>query len=212
MTAATRSNVLAARRRLEQVEKGASLLRHQRKSLAVELFSRATPAVEARRKVDQEARSAYRALIAALAELGSFDVERMGWPAKELRLELEPREVAGVHGVDLVTRPVILRSVAARGVAIGPGDAAAVAAAERFEHLLERLIALVPDEALLRRLARALRQTTRRVNTLEQRVGPALARELSAIRRTLDEREREEHARLKRIARLRRPVRPTSLD
>lgn len=60
-------------------------------------------------------------------------------------------------------------------------------------------------EALLRRLGDALARTSRQVNTLERRVGPALQSGLTAIRRTLDEREREEHLRLERLVRARRP-------
>jgi vacuolar-type H+-ATPase subunit D/Vma8 len=41
------------------------------------------------------------------------------------------------------------------------------------------------------------------VNTLERRLGPTLRADLGAIRRTLDEREREEHLRLERLLRAR---------
>jgi vacuolar-type H+-ATPase subunit D/Vma8 len=51
----------------------------------------------------------------------------------------------------------------------------------------------------MRKVGQALSQTTRLVNTLEQRVVRSLDRDLAAMRGTLDEREREEHLRLKRI-------------
>ena len=51
----------------------------------------------------------------------------------------------------------------------------------------------------MRRLGQALARATRLVNTLEQRVSVGLDRDLARVRRTLEEREREEHLRLKRV-------------
>ena len=56
----------------------------------------------------------------------------------------------------------------------------------------------------MRRLGQALARTTRLVNTLEQRVATRLVADLSSIRQTLDEREREEHLRTKRLISRRR--------
>jgi len=76
-------------------------------------------------------------------------------------------------------------------------------AASAFEELTELLLDAANREALLRRLGEALARTSRQVNTLERRLGPALRADLGAIRRTLDEREREEHLRLERLLRAR---------
>jgi vacuolar-type H+-ATPase subunit D/Vma8 len=89
--------------------------------------------------------------------------------------------------------------MAARGNAAGPGDAAPRDAAEQFERLIELLLQAAPEELFLRRLGHALSRTTHLVNTLEQRVAVSLGRDLATIRGTLEEREREEHLRLKRI-------------
>ena len=56
-------------------------------------------------------------------------------------------------------------------------------------------------EALLSHLGEALARTSRQVNTLERRLQPSLEADVGAIRRTLDEREREDHVRLERHAR-----------
>jgi vacuolar-type H+-ATPase subunit D/Vma8 len=82
-------------------------------------------------------------------------------------------------------------------------SAAAAETASAFEELAELLLAAANREALLRRLGEALARTSRQVNTLERRLGPALRADLASIRRTLDEREREEHLRLERLLRAR---------
>jgi V/A-type H+-transporting ATPase subunit D len=206
-TAATRSNLVHLRRRLEQVQKGATLLRRKRDSLVAELFELARPAVDLRRGIDEQARAAYRALLEALAAAGRLELAALGWPTRELRVELVPREAWGIRGVELASKPSVVRSVAARGSPAGPGDAAPTAAAEQFERLVERLLEAAPEELFIRRLGQALRHATRLVNTLEQRVAVSLDRDLAAMRRTLEEREREEHLRLKRMA-SRRSARP----
>ena len=198
-TAATRSNLVRLRRRLEQVEKGVALLRRKRESLAAALFELARPAVDTRRGIDEQARSAYRALLEALAAAGRAELRVLGWPAREIHVELVQREAWGIRGFDLASTPSVVRSVAARGSPAGPGDAAPTAAAEQFERLTERLLDAAPRELFIRRVGNALSHATRLVNTLEQRVVTSLARDLAAMRSTLEEREREEHLRLKRI-------------
>ncbi len=198
-SAATRSNLVRLRRRLEQVDRGAALLRRKRESLVKELFELARPAVDVRRGIDEQARTAYRALLAALGSAGEAEMHALTWPTRELRVELVPREAWGIHGVELSSRPAVVRSLAARGSPAGPGDAEPAAAAEQFERLVQRLLEAAPEELFLRRLGQALSHATRLVNTLEQRVAVSLGHDLAAMRRTLDEREREEHLRLKRL-------------
>jgi vacuolar-type H+-ATPase subunit D/Vma8 len=56
----------------------------------------------------------------------------------------------------------------------------------------------------LRRLGAVLARTTRQVRALEHRVAPGLESSISRIRRTLEERQREDHVRLKHILRKRK--------
>ena len=93
-----------------------------------------------------------------------------------------------------------MRGTAARALVPGQFDPAAEKAALAFESLLETVLAAAPEEFAIRQLGRALARTVRQVNVLEQRVAVDLARARAHVRRTLDEREREEAVRLRRIA------------
>jgi V/A-type H+-transporting ATPase subunit D len=197
--AATRSSLLRCRRRLTQVQKGTALLKHKRESLVDELFARARTAVTSREAIDAQAGQAWRSLWTALAAHGSDALTPMGWPRRELDIDLSASELWGLKMVALARRPSLVRSIAARGVLAGSGEAASQEAARNFEVLLEQLLDAAPQEDVLRRLGRALARTTRLVNTLEQRVSVRLRAELAGIRRTLDEREREEHLRIKHL-------------
>jgi V/A-type H+-transporting ATPase subunit D len=174
------------------------LLRRKREALVAELFERARPAVEARRAIDDQARLAYDALFEALSALGRERLIAIGWPERDVQVDLLPREAGGIHGVTYAKPPSLVRTPAARGLAPAPEEASAQVAAEQVERFVELVLRQAPDDIFMRRLAESLSRVSRLVNTLEQRVTTALDQELDSMRRTLDEREREEHLRLKR--------------
>jgi len=201
--ALTRQNLLRSRRRLERVTKGVSLLRRKREALVAELFRIARPAADQRVSIADRAAHAYPALLAALAGEGSAGLRVIGWPWRELRVEIRPAQVWGIPIAELLQRPPIQRSLAARGTPPGSTGTAPVTAATEFEQLIEFLLDAANRETLLRRLGEAVSRTSRQVNTLERRVGPDLGDRITRIRRALDAREREEHLRLSRLLRQR---------
>lgn len=201
---ATRSNLLRAARRLDQVRRGAALLRRKRQSLVEELFGRAKDAVTSRETIDAQARHAWPLVWRALCSAGSHGLRPLGWPTREIDVEVTPADHWGIRTIDVLNRPALVRGLAARGVVPGPGDAVSHEAARQFEALIEHVLDAAPREHAVRRLGQALARTTRLVNTLEQRVALRLTAELAAIRRTLSEREREEQIRTKRVIARRR--------
>lgn len=199
----TRMNLLRARRQLERVDKGSALLRRKREALVGELFRLARPAADARSAIEDEVARAYPALLQALAAEGRLGLRALAWPGRSLTLEVEPGQVWGITVSDIVDRPPVRRSLDARGVAPGSAGPAVVDATTRFEVLSDLLLEAAPRELLIRRLGQALARTSRQVHTLEQRVGPRLSAEIARVRRTLDERERDERLRLKHLQRKR---------
>jgi H(+)-transporting ATP synthase subunit D len=197
--APTRQSLLGLERRLERVEKGTFLLHRKREALVAELFRLARPAATARISIGDRAASAYPALLAALALEGAAGLRALGWPARELGLEIRSRKVWGIAVAEILRRPGIRRTLEARGTPPTGAAAAAAEAATAFEELTDLLLDAANREALLGRLGEALARTSRQVNTLERRLGPTLRAQLATVRRTLDEREREEHLRAKRL-------------
>lgn len=201
--APTRMNLLRTSRRLERVEKGADLLHRKREALASELFQQARPAVDARQSIEQRAALAYPALLRALALHGQTDLRVFGWPTRDVQLSIEPGEVWGVAVSKIVAKPPISRTLGARGTAPAAVGPSAAEAAKEFELLADLLLEAAPREMLIRRLGDALAQTSRQVNTLERRIAPALRSQRSIIQFALEEREREEHLRMKLLLRRR---------
>jgi V/A-type H+-transporting ATPase subunit D len=201
--APTRQNLLALQRRLERVGKGTGLLRRKREALVAELFRLARPAATARVTISERAGRAYPALVGALAREGAEGLRALGWPGRDLRVDIRSGRVWGIAIAEILGRPTIPRTAEARGVPPASASGAAVEAATAFEELAEALLDAANREALLRRLGDALARTSRQVNTLERRLQPSLRSDLTMIGQTLEEREREEHLRLERLLRSR---------
>jgi V/A-type H+/Na+-transporting ATPase subunit D len=198
----TRSSLMRLSRRLDQVEKGAALLAKKRDSLVMQLFARVRPTIGARRRVEEQAAQAYRALVDALAASGRSELNALAWPSRDLRIQM--LDAATPAGATAAARfaapPTLVRGAAARALVPGQYDPTVEKAARAFESLLETVLATAPEEFTMRQLGRALARTVRQVNVLEQRVAVDLGRRRVQVRRTLDEREREEAVRLRRIA------------
>lgn len=204
--APTRLNLVRAVRRLERLSRGAAVLRRKREALVTELFRLARPAADAREQIAAAALRAYPRLGGALAEQGLSGVRAIGWPGRELTVDVLPGSVWGVVVSRIVSRPPVARTLGARGTAPAGTGPAAVQAATEFERLTELLLDAAPREMLLRRLGQALAQTSRQVHSLEHRVSPRLRGDIARVRQVLDEREREERFRLRRI--ITRPSQP----
>lgn len=196
---ATRMELLEARRRLERVERGVELLRKRREALVRELFELTRPAAELRSRMGHAADAAYGALLEALGAEGAEGLRAAGRPRRRLEVELEPRTVWGLSVPELGDPPTVRRSIADRGLASTRPDPAPLVAAERFEELVEFVLSAASGETLIRRLGQALRRTSRQVHSLERRLGPALDGEIRRIESVLEEREREERVRLRRL-------------
>lgn len=200
-TPPTRMNLLRATRRLGHVTRGVGLLRRKREALVTELFKLARPAADARAHIADASTRAYPLLLAALVTHGRTGLRALGWPGRMLEVEVEGGSLWGIVVSRIAARPTLMRTLAARGTAPGSTGPAAAAAASAFERLADLLLEAAPREMLIRRLGEALAQTSRQVNTLERRLAPALRTAVIGIRRTLDEREREERLRLKQLKR-----------
>lgn len=199
----TRLNLLRAERRLERVQKGAGLLRRKREALVTELFQLARPAAGARRQIEESAVRGYRALLGALTSHGGAGLRAIGWPERELRVDIRSGQIWGVPVATITSRPALRRTAGARGLLAGQVGPATMAAGDQFEQLVELLLDGATREMLIRRLGEALARTSRQVHTLERRLAPELETQMATVRRALEEREREEHLRLKHLSRRR---------
>ncbi len=201
--APTRANLLQARLQLARVKRGAQVVRRKRQALVALLFQVAKPAVSARAEIERHVADAWPPLLAALAVHGRDGLRALSWPSRQLEVDVRPQQVWGVAVADIQCAVALKRTLDARGTVPSSTGPAAMEAASRFEELAGLLLEAATAELRVSRLAAAVSQTSQQLHVLEQRLEPSLATQISLVRRTLEEREREEHLVLKHLQRKR---------
>lgn len=198
--AATRINLIASRRRLAQVARGAKLVRRKRDALVSELFRLAQPAAHVRAEIEAEFVLAYESLLVAFGRHGRAGLRSLS-QRRTLEARIAPTQIWGIAVSDIVERASIRRMIDARGIAPATAGEATNDAANRFEKLADRLLEVAATENRLRRLSAAVAKESRHLRTLEDRLAPSLRAQIARLGRTLQEREREEYLRLKHLQR-----------
>ncbi len=195
----TRMNLLIRKRQVKIAKQGADLLRKKRDALMKEFQKMLKPLVQAHRDLDRTAREAVSFLALALGKDGPEAVRSAALSSRgRLEVEREEEKVWGVRIPKLVVRNVVRRS-SERGYTLLSVSARIDLTAMAYERLLSKIFDLVPLEAKMKKVGQEIKKTSRRVNTLEQRVIPQLQAEMKFIRQVLEDREREDKFRLKRL-------------
>jgi V/A-type H+-transporting ATPase subunit D len=198
---ATRSTLLRARAQLERVRRGADAVSRKRQALVGHLFRIARPAIDARAEIARRVTEAAATLFDALAVNGLDALRATGLPPRELTVDVVPAQIWGVPVADVRAAERVRRTLEARGVTAGSAGREMNAAADSYEALADLLIAAAPRELRVARLAEAVSATSRQLRLLRERVEPRLISQITTVAHTLEEREREEHLRLKHLQR-----------
>jgi len=212
---ATRTELLMRRQRAVFAEQGRDLLTDKRTALVRAFTARSALLLGRLATLESSAAEARTRLEQANVALGSAAVTSASFAAAgRVVVTLSADVVAGVVVADVAHDPV-RRDAADRGYALVVTDPHVDRAAAAYEAEVELLLDLAALELSVRRLAQEIARTTRQMNGLEHVVLPRLRSQARRIALVLDEREREEVARLKRArtqARRRAAVRRTSDD
>ena len=151
--------------------------------------------MEARKALDQAAKEAYAALLLAQAFDGPEVVAgaALGVPP----LEGVEAEVENVWG----SKVPRLKATFPDGALLSPVGTPAytLEASRAFRRYAEALIRVANTETRLKKIGEEIKKTTRRVNALEQVVIPGIRAQIRFIQQVLEQREREDTFRLKRI-------------
>ena len=191
--------LLAARAQFALARLGQELLEQKRDALLKEFYRDVGVVFAAHEELDGVAGAARFALDAARVRTGSDVVAAAAVAAEgEVAIDVEWSTVMGVPVPIVAPRP-FTAATAGRGRAIEASGPALELAAERFETELAVAIRVASIEARVRRLGGEIRRTSRRVNALRTRVVPALAAETRETALVLEQREREDRFRLKRV-------------
>lgn len=196
---ATRSELLARRARLELATRGRLLLEEKRDQLMAEFRKAADLILAEVGELDEMAAAGRRALAFAESEESPEKVRAAALAAgRDIGLDARTTTVAGVRIAEIDYEP-LGRGRFTRGYEAVGGSAHIDRAADEYEAIVEQLLRVAAYELRLRRLSEEIGTTNRRVNALATIVIPALQGEVRLIQSRLEERERQEIYRLKRI-------------
>ena len=192
----THSSLIRIKQALAFAQEGYEILDKKREVLTTELLRLAHDAERLQREVWDMLAAAYQALEQARLTMGQEHVE---WAAlavhKTVEVDVRSR---GVMGVPI---PVVRAHGEPPKMPYSLGDTLATLdeASAAFRQVLDRIPELSESMTSVWRLARELRKTQRRVNALQHIFIPDYQDTVSFIEGALEEREREETFRLKRL-------------
>ncbi|MBI3361471.1 MAG: V-type ATP synthase subunit D [Chloroflexi bacterium] len=197
----TRMELLAKKAQIALATQGRELLEEKRTALVREFMRVADRVLAGSDTLQNAAAEARRALARAEAVAGTEAVRSAAMATRgELAIEVRAANVMGVN-VPVIEQKRVTRSVLARGYSISGTSVTIDEAAAAFEAEVDSVIQLAESELRLTRLASEIQRTSRRVNALEHVLIPRLIAERDYIQMALDERERADHFRLKRVKR-----------
>jgi V/A-type H+-transporting ATPase subunit D len=197
----TRDTLLRARQQLARVRRGADAVSRKRQALVGHLFRIARPAIDTRGEIARRVSEAAATLLEALSVNGVDAVRAVGNPSRQVEVDITPAQIWGVRVADVAPVERVRRTLDARGTPPGSTGRELAEAADAYEALVEMLVAAAPSEIRVARLADAVSSTSRQLRLLRERVEPRLSGQIARVVHTLEEREREEHVRLKHLQR-----------
>ncbi len=199
----TRTELLTRRAQVRLAEQGAEMLRSKREVLIREFLRELKDFSSERDKMRSAVVKAVQSLLTAIAIDGTETLNSVSSATRQpVEVELKKQNIWGASVIN-VESDYSVRPSESRGYTPYTVSARIDETAERFEQVVGHAIHVAPVEHKLTVLAEHIRKTSRRVNALEQRLLPGLKEQISFIRNTLDQREREDTFRLKRLKRKR---------
>ena len=196
---ATRMTLMSKRAQIKLASDGVTLLEGKREALLQELIDRAKKLRELRNELHARGRAAVANLAMARASQGTPAIRSMGTAGRrEMRFEVIHERVWGMTLGQIAANGVV-RAAQDRGVGLLDMSSHVLEAAESAELMVEQLIQCAPLERNIQLLGEEIKKTNRRINALNEYLLPNLRAEVRLIARVLEEREREDVFRLKKI-------------
>jgi len=197
--APTRMTLMSKKGQIKLASDGVTLLEGKREALLKELIDRAKELRELRNELHERGRRSVADLAMARATAGTPSVRSVGVAGRrELSLDVETERVWGMD-LGKINAENIVRLPAERGVGLYDTPSQVLEAAESAERMIEQLVRCAPLERNITVLGEEVKKTNRRINALNEYLLPKLREDVRQIKAILEEREREDTFRLKKI-------------
>jgi len=195
----TRSELIDLKKRIKLSQSGHKLLKMKRDGLILELFEILEKAKNIRSEVEKQFAVASQSLALAKSVEGVVVVKSTAFALKDNpKLELQSKNVMGVI-VPKIEATSVHKNLKDHGYGIIGTSSRIDEAVDSYEILVEKIILAAEIETTMKKLLDDIEKTKRRVNALEFKVIPELNDAKNFIVLRLEEMERENTFRLKRI-------------
>jgi V/A-type H+-transporting ATPase subunit D len=195
----TRSELIELKKKIKLSESGHKLLKMKRDGLILEFFEILSRAKDVRAELDAAFEKANEKIGIANSIEGTVTVKSTAFALKDApQIKLESRNIMGVV-VPMIESSSVRKPMYNRGYGVLGTSSYIDEAADGYENLVEKIILAAEIETTMKRLLEDIEKTKRRVNALEFKVIPELIEVMSFIQLRLEEMERENTFRLKRI-------------
>jgi len=195
----TRKNLMEIEERIEFSERGHDTLEQKRDGLIMEFMDILDRAQDVRSGLEEDYEEAQKKINMARAMEGDVAVRGAAAALKEKpELTVESHNIMGVV-VPQIESSKVKKSIDERGYGVIGTSARIDEAADAYEELLESIILAAEVETAMKKMLEEIEQTKRRVNALEFNILPGLKENQDYIEQKLEEQEREEIFRMKKV-------------
>ncbi len=195
----TRSELINLKRKIKLSERGYKILKMKRDGLILEFFKVLAVAKDTRGDLTNKYALAVDMMALANTVEGAIGVKSAAFSVKEVpEISLKSKNIMGVI-VPEIKSSKVKKNLVDRGYGMLGTSPVIDETATSFEELVESIIESAEIETTMKRLLDEIESTKRRVNALEFKVIPELTEAQDFIKMRLDEMEREELFRLKKI-------------
>ena len=195
----TRKNLMAIEDRIELSERGHDTLEQKRDGLIMEFMDILDQAKDVRSQLDTDYETAQRKINMARAMEGDVAVRGAAAALKEYpEITTQSKNIMGVV-VPQIESTKVRKDLEERGYGVLGSSARIDETADAYEQLLETIILAAEVETAMKKMLEEIETTKRRVNALEFKLLPELYDNKEYIEQKLEEQEREEIFRLKKI-------------
>lgn len=195
----SRSELLSLRARLKLADSGYNVLKKKRDSLIREFFSLLKEMSSSSKELEAKYRGALDAINIARAADGTQIVRSVSFaPKKKIDLDIQPRRIMNVT-VPKIRFEKGERNFNDRGYGLIGTSGYIDDAYESYENVITDVLEIAETEIAMRKLLVEIDKTKRKVNALEFKVIPEIKASIKYVRQRLEEMERENLFRLKRL-------------
>lgn len=195
----TRSELINLKKRIKLSERGYNILKMKRDGLILEFFKVLEEAKKSKSELNDNYEKALKTIAVANTVEGAIRVKAAAMAVQENpQITLNQKNIMGVV-VPEIESSAVRKDIVQRGYGVLGSSAVIDETAEAFEELVDSIIRAAEIETTMKRLLDEIESTKRRVNALEFKVIPELSEARDFIKMRLDEMERDELVRLKKI-------------